>query len=70
MRTFYSGFTGSILTPNKPTDLLNYYCALSQNNGQTNLDLGASMLNDEHKKLLQDYFFNESSFSITTVAGQ
>lgn len=70
MRTFYSGFTSTINTPNKPTDLLNYYCALSQNTSQTNLDLGSSMINDEHKKLLQDYFFNESSFSITTVAGQ
>jgi hypothetical protein len=28
------------------------------------------MINDEHRKLLQDYFFNENSFSIQTIAGQ
>ena len=64
MRTFYSGAGG------KPTDLLNYATKLSINESQTNRDLFSSMLNDEHKKLLQDYFFNEKSFSITTVAGQ
>lgn len=68
MRTFFSGTTTGI--NNAPTDLLNYYMALSQNNSATNQALGASMLNDEHKKLLQDYFFNENSFSITTIAGQ
>lgn len=64
MRTFNSGTNGA------PTDLLNYYVALSQNNNSSNLILGSSMINDEHKKLLQDYFFNENEFSITTVAGQ
>jgi hypothetical protein len=64
MRTFYSGTGG------KPTDLLNYYAGLSQNTSQANLDIGATMINDEHKKLLQEYFFNESSFTINTVAGQ
>ncbi len=64
MRTFYSGVGG------KPTDLLNLYLALSQNSKQSNIDLGSSLINDEHKKVLQDYFFNEKSFSITTVAGQ
>lgn len=64
MRTFYSGAGG------KPTDLLNYYLNLSQNTSQSNIDLGSSMINDEHRKLLQNYFFNENSFSITTVAGQ
>jgi hypothetical protein len=28
------------------------------------------MINDEHRKLLQEYFFNESSFTINTVANQ
>lgn len=64
MRSFNSG------DPNKATDLVQYYGALSQNTKTDNLNLGASMINDEHKKLLQDYFFNESSFSIQTVAGQ
>lgn len=64
MRTFYSG------AGNKPTDLLNYYLALSQNTSATNLALGATMINDEHKKLLQEYFFNERSLTIATVQGQ
>jgi hypothetical protein len=64
MRSFYSSSTG------KPTDLLNYYLALSQNSSQANIDIGSSMINDEHRKLLQDYFFNENEFAITTVAGQ
>lgn len=63
-RTFYSGTNG------KPTDLLNYYLGLTQNTNQSNIDIGSSMINDEHKKLLQEYFFNESSFTINTVAGQ
>lgn len=53
-----------------PTDLVNYFGALSQNTNTANLTLGGSMINDEHKKLLQEYFFNENSFSIVTVAGQ
>ena len=64
MRTFSSGTNG------KPTDLLNYYAGLTQNWSQANIDIGSSMINDEHKKLLQEYFFNESSFTINTVAGQ
>jgi len=68
MRTFYSGQANNL--PNKPTDLLNYYAGLSQNWSQANLDIGSAMINDEHKKLLQEYFFNESSFTINTVANQ
>lgn len=64
MRTFNSGTNGG------PTDLVNYFGALSQNTSANNLALGASMINDEHKKLLQEYFFNERSFTIATVAGQ
>ena len=64
MRTFYSGSGGAT------TDLVNYYCALSQNSTSQNITLGSSMINDEHKKLLQEYFFNESSYTIVTVAGQ
>lgn len=66
MRSFQS----STSPTGAPTDLVNFYGALSQNTQAANLTLGASMINDEHKKLLQDYFFNEKSFSITTVAGQ
>lgn len=64
MRSFNSGDI------TKPTDLLSYYGQLSQNTSAVNLALGATMINDEHRKLLQDYFFNESEFKITTVAGQ
>ena len=64
MRTFFSGSGG------KPTDLLNYATKLSLNESQSNRDLFSTMINDEHKKLLQEYFFNESSFTINTVAGQ
>jgi hypothetical protein len=64
MRTFFSSIGG------KPTDLLNYATKLSLNESQSNRDLFSTMINDEHKKLLQEYFFNESSFTINTVAGQ
>lgn len=64
MRTFYSGASGP------STDLLNYYLALSQSSDAPNISLGSSMINDEHKKLLQEYFFNEREFKITTVANQ
>lgn len=63
MRTF-TGLNGAT------TDLVNFYGALSQNTSTQNLALGATLINDEHKKLLQEYFFNESSFTINTVAGQ
>lgn len=64
MRSFNSGTNGA------PTDLLQYALALSQNNNTNNSSLFSSMINDEHRKLLQDYFFNESSFKLTTVANQ
>lgn len=64
MRTFYSGTNG------KPTDLLNYYLSLSQNSKQSNIDLGSSMINDWHKKLLQKYFLNEKSYAIQTIGDQ
>lgn len=68
MRTFNSGTTAGIA--NNTNDLVNFYGALSQNTTAVNLSLGGSMINDEHKKLLQEYFFNERSFTIATVAGQ
>jgi hypothetical protein len=68
MRTFNAGTTNGI--PNGYGDLVNYYGALSQNTSTANLSLGATMIQDEHKKLLQEYFFNESSFTINTIAKQ
>lgn len=68
MRSFYSGTTGT--TPNDPTDLVNYFCALTQNYKADNVKLAKSMINDEHKILLQKYFFNEKSYAIQTVGGQ
>ena len=50
MRTFYSGQTAG--QPNKPTDLLNYYAGLTQNWSQANLDIGTSMINDEHSVII------------------
>lgn len=64
MRTFYSGTNGD------PTDLVNFWGALSQNTSTENLALGKTLINDEQRKVMQDYFFNENSFSISTVAGQ
>ena len=64
MRSFNSGDS------TKPTDLLQYALNLSQNSSTQNSTLFKSMINDEHRKLLQDYFFNERSVTIATVAGQ
>jgi hypothetical protein len=64
MRSFNSGAS------TQPTDLVQYAVNLSQNSNTTNVNLFSSMINDEHKKLLQEYFFNEKSFTINTVAGQ
>lgn len=63
MRTFKSS-TGD------PTDLVNYFGSLSQNTKTDNLILGATMINDWHKKLLQKYFFNEKTYTIQTIGDQ
>lgn len=68
MRSFNSGKTGSVA--NNTNDLVNYFGYLSQNTKSDNLSAGASMINDWHKKLLQKYFFNEKSYTITTVGNQ
>lgn len=52
------------------TSLRNYFGSLSQNTNSTNLTLGDSLINDSHRYLLQKYFFNESSTTITTVGDQ
>lgn len=64
MRTFYSGLN------NKPTDLLNYALRLSQNTTSDNTDLMKGLINDAHRYLLEKYFFNESSTTITTIGNQ
>lgn len=43
---------------------------LTQNTTSANLTLGAQLMNIEQKYLLQKYFNNEESFSITTVGSQ
>ncbi len=52
------------------TELKNTYGSLSQNTSATNLALGAKLMNIEQKYLLQKFFSNEGSFSITTVGAQ
>jgi hypothetical protein len=69
MRTFQSTILSGD-TEVRPTDLVNYYCDLSQNNSQKNINLAKSMIVDAHRYLLQKYYFNETSFSIQTVSGQ
>jgi len=53
-----------------PESLLGYYLFLSQNNSPENVLLGKQLINDAHRYLLQKYFFNETSKTITTVSGQ
>lgn len=64
MRSFNSNSTAIT------TDLVNYAAALSQNTSTTNVELLKGMINDAHQYLLQKYFFNEGSYSITTVGNQ
>lgn len=45
------------------------YGDLSQNTTASNLTRGSYLSNIEHRYLLQKYFSNEASFSITTVGG-
>lgn len=51
------------------TTLKNLYGSLSQNTADANLTLGAQMINDTHRYLLQKYFNNETSYSILTAGG-
>lgn len=52
------------------TDLRNQFGTLSQNTSTTNLSWFDKFANIEHRYLLQKYFSNETSFSITTVGTQ
>lgn len=44
--------------------------SLSTNASTTNLTLGDQLINDAHRRIMEKYFFNESSTTITTVAKQ
>ena len=52
------------------TTLKNLYGSLSNNTSATNLALGAQLINDQHRYLLQKYFDNERTTQTTTVGGQ
>lgn len=52
------------------TQLQNMFGQLSLNSTPGNLALGAQLMNIEHRYLLQKYFSNETSFSISTVGPQ
>lgn len=52
------------------TTLQNNFGTLTQNSSTANLALGAQLMNIEHRYLLQKYFSNEASYSITTVGSQ
>lgn len=52
------------------TQLQTLFGQLSLNSTTGNLALGAQLMNIEHRYLLQKYFSNETSFSITTVGSQ
>lgn len=52
------------------TSLRNLAGSLSQNTNSSNLTLMDQLINDAHRYLLQKYFFNESSTTITTVGDQ
>lgn len=46
------------------------FASLSQNTNTVNATLGSQLINDAHRYLLQKYFFNERSATITTVGQQ
>lgn len=52
------------------TTLSNLFTKLAQNNSTGNTSLGNQLINDAHRYLLQKYFNNETTFSITTVGTQ
>lgn len=52
------------------TKLENYFIALSQNNHPDTVTLALEMINQTQRYLLEKYFNNESSFTLSTVANQ
>jgi hypothetical protein len=49
------------------TTLTNLFGSLSQNTSATNLALGAQLINDQHRYLIQKYFDNERTVTLSTV---
>lgn len=52
------------------TKLQTLFGNVTQNVSQDNLDYGLQLMNFEQKYLLQNYFSNESSYSLITIASQ
>ncbi len=52
------------------TTLRNLFGSISQNTSTANLTLADQLLNDSHRYLIQKYFNNEGSFSVSTVGAQ
>lgn len=52
------------------TTLTNLFATLSQNSNASNISLGGILVNDNHRYLVQKYFDNERSFTMTTVGPQ
>ncbi len=52
------------------TQLVNLFGSLSQNTSATNLTLGGQLIDDQHRYLLQKYFDNEKTVTLTTIGGQ
>lgn len=67
MKTFtqLSGTTSATSSTLYPTS----FGTLSQNNSTANIALGKGLMNDQHRYLLQKYFDNERTSTITTVGG-
>jgi len=52
------------------TSLTNDYGILSLNNSAANITQGTRLINDAIRVIVNKFYFNESSFTTTTVAGQ
>ncbi len=54
---------------NSPTLYPSSFTSLSLNNTAANVALGLELINNQQRYLLQKYFSNEASYSITTIGG-
>lgn len=52
------------------TELKNLFTNLSNNTSTANDSLGGQLINDQHRYLLQRYFDNEKTVTLSTVGGQ
>lgn len=52
------------------TALKNLYTNLSNNSSTTNDSLGGTLINNEHRYLIQKYFDNESTYTTTTIGAE